>query len=392
MCSSPKPPDPVATAQAQYQYNSQAAKDAAALNAVDQYGPFGSTTYQRNPDGTPASQTVNLSPQVQDWLNSQFGASTALQNATQTQLGFLPTDQFKLPTDKTANDYSTSAFGASILNPEGFDTSNIAQTSYDQGKSLIQPDIDAARKQMEIQLAQRGIHPGDEIWNDEMTRLDTNANNAYAGLSRQAQLDATNQQTARVNNATTALNYGNNAYQTNVSNELLERNQPFSEAAALMGTTPQFQTPSFQQTSAQGIAAPDYSGLVQSNYAQQLAQNQGIWNTVGQIGGAVAGPAAKAIAGSSIWSDENLKEDRSPADGDAILAMFRDMPVDDYRYKDEARDAFSLPEHRTGAMAQDWAEKFGGDGHTIDVGDAIGKLMAAMKSLDRRTRGMEARA
>ena len=31
----PKPPDPVKTAQAQAQYNTQAAKDAAALNAVE---------------------------------------------------------------------------------------------------------------------------------------------------------------------------------------------------------------------------------------------------------------------------------------------------------------------------------------------------------------------
>ena len=64
---------------------------------------------------------------------------------------------------------------------------------------------------------------------------------------------------------------------------------------------------------------------------------------------------------------------------------FRGMPVDDYRYRKEAQDEFNLPEHRTGTMAQDWAEEFGGDGHTIDMGDAIGKLMAAVKALDKRT-------
>jgi len=377
MCSSPKPPDPVATAQAQAQYSTQAAKDSAALNAVDQYGPYGSTTFQRNPDGTPTSQTVNLSPDVQKWLDSQFGSSTALQNATQKQLGYLPQDQFKLPTDKSANDYSTSAYGSGVLNPANFDTSNIAQTSYDQGKSLIQPDLDAARKAKGIELAQRGIPAGSEIYNDEMNRLDTNQNNAYAGLSRQAQLDATNQQTSRVNNATTALNYGNNAYQTDLSNQLLQRNQPFSEAAALMGTTPNFQTPSFTNTSAQNIQAPNYAGLVNQNYQQQAAQSQNMNNTIGNIAGTAL----------SIFSDENMKEDRSPADGEGILAMFRDMPAEDFSYKQDAKNEFDLPDRRTGVMAQEYQDKFehGSDGHQIDLADFTGKLLAAVQALDKRT-------
>ena len=86
-----------------------------------------------------------------------------------------------------------------------------------------------------------------------------------------------------------------------------------------------------------------------------------------------------------MMSDENTKEDRTPADGRNILLAFRDMPVDDYRYRDEVREVVNLPEHRTGTMAQDWAEHFGGDGHMIDLGDAVGKLMAAVKELDRRT-------
>jgi hypothetical protein len=386
MCGSPKPPDPVATAQAQAQYNTQAAKDAAALNAVDQYGPFGSTTFQRNPDGTPKSQTSNLSPQVQEWLDSQFGASTSLQNAAQKQLGYLPQDKFQLPNSPDATGYATEAFGADILDPSKFsNTDAIANTSYEQAKSRFQPDIDAARKQQEIKLKQRGINPGDEIYNDEMDRMERSANNAYSDASRQATLDAGNEQTRRANTALTARNYGSNTYQTNLSNELLERNQPYAEAAALLGTSPQFQTPSFMQTSAQGIAAPDYSGLVNANYAQKMANNNSIWNTVGQIGGAVAAPVGKALAGSSIFSDEDMKEDRKSADGEGILAMFRDMPVDDYRYKGEARAAFDVPERRTGTMAQDYAEHFGGDGTTIDLGDAVGKLMAAVKALDKRT-------
>lgn len=378
MCgSSPKPPDPWETAESQYHWNTQAAQDALRMSAIDQYGPFGSTTYSRNAEGLPTSQTVNLSPEVEQWLQSQFGASTALQNAAQTQLGYLPQDRFQLPDSPSAQGYAEEAFGTSMFDPSSFDTSGIAQTSYDQAKSMFQPDIDAAKKQTEIRLAQRGISPGDEIWNDEMDRLDRNANNAYAGASRQATLDAGNEQTRRVNSALAGLNYGSNTYQTNLSNQLLERNQPYAEAAALMGTTPQFQTPSFMNTPQAQVGAPDYSGLTQANYQAKQQQSNNLWNTIGSIGSAAA---------PFIFSDEEMKEDRMPADGEAILMSFRDMPVDDYAYRDEAQLQFGVPEQRTGTMAQDYAEHFGGDGKTIDMGDAIGKLMAAVKALDQRTR------
>lgn len=639
--SAPAAPDPVATAAAQYQYNSQAAKDAAKLNAVDQFGPYGSTQFARREDGTPYAQTVTLSPQVQAMLDAQFGAGTALNAAAQKQLGYLPQDKFQLPAAPDARQYATDAFGEKTLDfnnfadplagglykstqqqynspaqavsagqtrqigaqtnqqqynspaqaqqyhdaanaqsyngqvtpqqyqSQGYDsqfaaqnlaptnsTNNIAQTSYDQAKSLFEPDLQAARKQIEIQLANRGISPGDEIWNDQMGRLDRQENQAYSGASRQAILDSgaeqsrqfgqnlqagqfsasenqrgmsdaqfaaqfgmsdaqfkaqfgsgedarnlANQQfgaqfgasedarrlansqfgaqfgsgenqrltsdaqfgsqfgsaedqrnyanaqsgaqyydqsdlarrgltasenqrltsdaqfgagfnqgedarlagadlsnrqflgatqNQQFNQANAALGYGNNAYQQNLANQLLERNQPFAEAAALLGTTPSFQTPSFMNTAPQSVAPPNYEGVVNNNYSTQAgmynaaqtraqSQSNGVLGALGQVGAAVA---------PIIFSDEDLKEDRRTADGENILAMFREMPVDDYRYKDEARGAFDLPEHRTGTMAQDYAEHFGGDGHTIDLGDAVGKLMAAMKALDKRTAGM----
>ena len=438
MCgSSPPPqPDPFKTAEAQYGFEKRAAEDALRLNAIDQFGPFGSTTYQRDAEGLPTSQTVDLSPDVQNWLDSQFGASTALQSAAQNQLGFLPQDQFKLPNSPDARGYAAQAFGDQAIDPSRFvdplagdlyqqsgvgleqpgSTQDIASTFYDQARSRFQPDLDDQRNQLEVSLAQRGIPVGSEIYNTEMDRFDRNQNNLYSDAARQAELaagqeqsrqfgqnlstaqyggqdqqrlqsaDLANrgflgtQQNQQFNQLQNALQFGRGEYQTDLSNQLLERNQPYAEAAALLGSTPTFQTPSFQNTASQGVAAPDYSGLVNNNYAQQMAQhnadNSGFFGALGSIGSAVA---------PMIFSDENMKEDRSPADGEMILASFREMPVDDYAYKPEAQEMFGLPERRTGTMAQDYAEHFGGDGKTIDVGDAIGKLMSAMKALDART-------
>ena len=390
MCgsSTPPPPDPVKTAEAQYKYSSQAAKDSAALAAIDQKGPFGSTTFQRRADGTPISQTVTLSPEVEQWLNSQFGASTKLQDATSRQLDYLPTDRFALPSDIDATGYAREAFGDAVLDTASFDPTKIAAASYEQAKSLFQPDIDDARKQAEIKLAQRGISPGDEIWKDEMDRIDRQANQAYAGASRQAFLDAGNEQTRAMNNAIAARNYGNNTYQTNLSNQMLERNQPFSEAAALMGTTPNFQTPSFMNTQGVNIAAPDYQGAVASNYQAQVSAANSQNNALGSILGAAAGPLAKGAAG-MIFSDERLKENIRPTDdedGERVLMLIQGMPISEWQYSDEARGGMGLPGGRhTGPMAQDFAEAFGGDGSTIDLGDAVARLMQAVKALDRRT-------
>lgn len=360
------------------------------MGSLDQYSPFGSTTYERGPDGLPTSQTVSLSPEVQSWLDSQFGASAGLSDAALKQIGYLPEDRFELPTGPSATDYATGAFGTELLDPSSFsDLSDISQTSYDQAKSLFEPDIENARNQMEVQLAQRGIPVGSEIYNKEMDRLDRSANQAYSGAARQAKLDAGNEQSRRFNTALQGQTFGQNQYQTNLSNDLLERNQPYAEASALLGTNPSFQTPSFMNTPTQAISSPDYQGQVNANYQAQLDKNKGLWNTIGSIGSAFAGSQAgsAALAALPLLSDEDMKEDREPVDGEVVLASFREMPIDEWSYTDEARMDHGVPGGRhIGPMAQDWQEQFGGDGKTIPVVDALGRLSAAIKALDKRTR------
>ncbi len=452
--AAPAAPDPWDTAEAQYTFNRNAAQDSAYLNSIDQYGPYGSTVFARRPDGTPYAQAVTLAPEVQAMLDSQFGAGTALNQAAARQLSFLPQDRFQLPQSPDARERATAAFGAKTLDSSRFadplagdmvqatgvdlaatpSTQDIASTFYDQAKSRFQPDLDARRKAKDIELARRGIPIGSEIYRDEMARLDQGENNLYSDAARQAELAAGEEQSRQFgqnlstaqyggseqgrlqsadlanrgfkgqaqnqqfNQLMSALGYGSGEYQQNLSNVLLERQQPLAEYGALTGASPQFQSPAFMNTAALNVQAPDYTGVVNNNFAQQSANyrqqsanaasgSSGMWGALGSIG---AGVASNPAVGAAIFSDEDMKEDRTPADGEAVLAAFRDMPVDDYRYLDGAQEEFGLPEHRTGTMAQDYAEHFGGDGKMIDLGDAVGKLMAAMKSLDKRTMHMEA--
>ncbi len=479
-------PDPKDAADTQYQYNKQAIIDSSMYGNIDQYGPYGSTVFARRPDGSVYAQTVNLDPKVRGLLDSQFAAGQGLNEAALRQIGYLPQDRFQLPTSPNARQYAADAFGQRTLDYNniadpmsmgiyeatgvapgasrqiGYNTTQqslsptastdaIAQASYAQAKSMFEPDLQAQRKSLEINLANRGIPVGSSVYNDEMSRLDRQANNMYEQASRQAILDSGQEQSRQFgqnlqagqfgqaedqrgfqnafneanyynsddlarrnflsgedsrlagqhlsnqqflgqygnqqyNQLMSALGYGNNAYQQNLSNVLLERNQPFAEASALLGTSPNFQTPQFMNTQALNVQTPDYLGVVNQNSRNaaqiQAAQMQanaqssgGMWNAIGSIGAAAL----------PLLSDENEKEDRRPADGESILFSIRGMPVDDYRYKDSAQAEYGVPEHRTGPMAQDWAEEFGGDGRTIDMADGFGKILAALKALDART-------
>lgn len=73
----PQAPDPVKTAQAQSQYNTQAATTQQQLNMVNTSNPFGSTTYTQDgtwADGTPRySQSTSLNPQLQGAVNGALG-------------------------------------------------------------------------------------------------------------------------------------------------------------------------------------------------------------------------------------------------------------------------------------------------------------------------------
>lgn len=111
MCGGSSQPDATETAEQQYQYNLQAAEDFMKLNAIDQFSPFGSTTYQTDESGVPVSQTVELSPEVQSWLDNNFAISDSLGSATLNQLSYLPTDQFQLDDSITTQGTAANLFG-----------------------------------------------------------------------------------------------------------------------------------------------------------------------------------------------------------------------------------------------------------------------------------------
>lgn len=94
---------------------------------------------------------------------------------------------------------------------------------------------------------------------------------------------------------------------------------------------------------------------------------------LGDIGAAAGGLGALIAA-----SARDLKDTQGPVDETEILQALQTLPVERWTYKGENAD-------HIGTFAEDFREAFGvGDGVTINMIDAVGVLMAAVKELSRR--------
>ena len=148
----------------------------------------------------------------------------------------------------------------------------------------------------------------------------------------------------------------------------------------------------------------DAMGMIQRNRefeAKMDAQDDANSSAItGSIIGAAATIAAPFTGGLSLtaipaasaggftakpggFSDRNMKEDIHDLDEDATLARMTGLPVFWWKYIGD-------PTQHVGPMAQDFQAQFAlGDGKTINYLDAIGVLMASVKSLATRLMSVE---
>ncbi len=251
MAKGPKAPDPVATAQAQAQYNTEAGTAQQGLNMVDQSTPFGSLSYSQtgtNADGTPKfSATQTYAPQVQQSIDNLLGKISGTSGAA-----------------------DPTAYQMDLYN------------------KYYSPLNDQAQRKLDNTLQTQGITAGSDAYN--------NAQNLQAR------------------------NVGDQ--QTNwLLNSSQLANQPYEQLSSLRTGA----APGFAQTPTVSVQPPNYSGLVQQNYQNEVASsnalNQGLFgigsglaggwalggfkNPLASLGG--AGGAA-GLAASDIRLKENVAE------------------------------------------------------------------------------------
>ena len=250
--SQPSPPDPTATANAQQQYNIQAAKEQQTVNNVNQVNPYGSLTY--NQTGTDAAgvpsytATTALNPQEQALFNTYVGTQQGIGNAANALIGNL---------------------GSSLTTPPNLSTGALTNQMMQWGQQYMQPIFNQQQSNLNSQLASQGITQGSDAYNNAQNLQSRNVNNAYENLFMQAEPQAYQQ----------ALS----TYQAPIQTlgTLLGQSAPGSVGQNLV-STPQA-----------NIQPPNYASLAEQNYQQQLNQYQNTMAGLFSIPSAVLGGWAK---------------------------------------------------------------------------------------------------
>lgn len=241
----PQAPDPTATAQAQTQYNTNAATTQNKINSYDQNNSFGSIKYVADPS-SPSGYRIDtsLNPTSQNLLDTQRNTALGL---AQSSAGM-----YSHPFDLQAAAGPT----AGLLNQ--------------WNQQYLQPIFKQQDSNIEAQLRNSGLPPGSEAYNNAKNLLARN------------QGDVTNDYLTK--------NQGQ-AF----SQALTQYGLPLQTIGQLEGTMPG--NPQFASTPSASIQPANYSGLVQSNYEQQMKNYENNANNMGKLLTAGAGLVAAPFTG-----------------------------------------------------------------------------------------------
>ena len=253
MVSTPSPPNPVTTAQAQGTINKDTAISQSELNNVNQNTPYGSIAYNQTGtagDGTPQfTATTTLSPQLQALENSNISNAQGNSNL-EGQLQGNAASTLATPLNLGPN--ATSAY---------LDKLN---------QSTMDPQWSTSQDQLDQQLYDKGVTPGSEAYDTAMRNFSQQKSDAYNNMYLQGQ-----------NTAMTALE--------------AQYNEPLNALAALQSGSQVSQPGVGQtaQTAQTGIQPANYAGLVQSNYQNQLQSSNAAMGGMFGLGGSLLGGAAR---------------------------------------------------------------------------------------------------
>lgn len=292
MCfgSTPKPPDPVATAQAQSAINRADLGYAAGLNQINQTGPFGSVSYSGEIGSPNRTQTTTLTPGMQGVLDGQTQLTGGLTDLANQRLAGAPRSDFTLDGQPSVRRAGDVTFGRS------FDQGPGVQTSFNNGGSLARSfnnggDLqrgfdsggDITRSFDAGGVAQRGVDLGGvPQLRSDFDNLVGEARNAQYGKASKF-LDpqfAQEEQATRARLAAQGITEGSQAFQTEMDNFSRNKGAAYDDArnsAILSGDNLQNQL--FSQSLAgrqQGVGEQFQSGQFSNDaLAQQFGMNQG---------------------------------------------------------------------------------------------------------------------
>lgn len=298
----PAAPDYAAAAKEQGIANEKAATQSNVSSNPNIVSPYGNQTVTWGNTGAPgnvpqATVVQTLTPQAQETLDAQQRTQTQFANLGETGL-------------QNAQSALSKGFNPNLPNLQtGLNTFGVAAMPVNAGTTgqaaimaRLQPQIEQQQAALAQQLANQGITPGSEAYNNAMRTQGQQQND----LLQQAALQGINLDMSAnaqgYNQALQSGQFGNTALQQSLAQQTALRNQPINEVTALMSGS-QIQNPQFQAyTGANVAAAPVFQGV--------QAQNQAAMDLYGiKQGAANANMQAMAsLAGSAMkMSDVRLK-------------------------------------------------------------------------------------
>ena len=200
--------------------------------------PLSGKTYQL-PQFT-ATQT--LSPIQQKILNQTQGAQLNLGEIANERSGFL-------------QDY--------LAKPFSLDNSAVEGRLFELGKGQLDPVFARNQQNLEQSLANRGVKMGSGAYQRQMEDFSKSRDSAYNDLLLRG-------------------------HSTAAQDLLTERNQPLNEINALLSGS-QVSQPNWVNAPQSQVANTDYAGLVQNNYANQMAGYNQRQQMFGDIAGGLFG-------------------------------------------------------------------------------------------------------
>ena len=300
MVSSPSPPDPYATAQAQNNQNQFASQYNSVASNADQINPYGSTSYQAieqvpiytNGQVTGYApryqQTTTLSPDQQKLLGLETQSKYNLGQTAVTESANLNNALSKPMDTSQWTPWQTSLGPQSVRQDQTpTDRASVEKAMMDS----YNYNTDPQKKAQEAQLAARGMSPGGAGYGTyQKTAADADANAAQQAYlasgneSRANQAAYNDASTQKFNMDTTLANYYNNMRQAQAQESYTARNQPINEVTALMSGS-QATVPQFQPFQSSPVAASNIGQYISDNYKNQSAAaaqtNAGIFSMVG---------------------------------------------------------------------------------------------------------------
>ncbi|RQS22409.1 tail fiber domain-containing protein [Burkholderia sp. Bp8995] len=311
----PSAPDPWTVAQATTASNNAAAQFNKALNLNNYSNPFGSqqsTQVGTDPaTGAPIYNTsISASGPLQGLINSSMSAagnaSSTVNNAL-FGLGGLNTQYGNLNKQLGALSGQIDPNAAQLAGQRGQDAAYAAQTQY------LDPRFSQGQTSLESQLANQGLTPGSQAYDNAMQNFNLSKNQAYSDAANQSVLTGQQIGTQMLNNqlATVGAQAGllgqqgqNLGQQGALYGQQASMSQiPFSQLATLAGLVPGNTGTAQSATSPANIAQ-----AMQNQYAGQLNQyNTGVASANSTMGGlfGLGGAGLMALA----LSDRRAKTD-----------------------------------------------------------------------------------